>query len=359
MKNISLSNYSVPLMLLIAASAPALAQSYSFEIQTDNSAANFDAETVVDTAGTLIGDYDIDTNPDGTQTRPGVFGGAGNQPIDTSTSLATNTALSTNPSGSFVVSPNFDLGLIEIDDLLIDVLNGHEGVTNLSVTLLYETFHTVSPSFLYLGGVPFTVPLGEIGNVSQSAITQEAPAVGSLSPTDDPSIFDINVLVPVLLDMQFSFALPGSEPTDLPVDALPVVLPVIGQLEILDSESFLVSMTIAPDPIGAELPLDVPALPGIPLELPTFGTDSASVILTMSPNTLGVDAAMNLEIVALGSSVVCPADLDGDGVLNFFDVSAFLNAFAAKDQLADFNTDGEFNFFDVSAFLNAFTSGCL
>ncbi|PCI08315.1 hypothetical protein COB72_08545 [bacterium] len=54
----------------------------------------------------------------------------------------------------------------------------------------------------------------------------------------------------------------------------------------------------------------------------------------------------------------CPADLNGDGVLNFFDVSAFLQAFNAMDPIADFNGDGVFNFFDVSAFLNTYAIGC-
>jgi len=54
----------------------------------------------------------------------------------------------------------------------------------------------------------------------------------------------------------------------------------------------------------------------------------------------------------------CPTDLNGDGDLNFFDVSAFLAAFAANDPTADFNNDGFFNFFDVSAFLTAFAAGC-
>ncbi|MFG0245901.1 MAG: GC-type dockerin domain-anchored protein [Phycisphaerales bacterium JB052] len=54
----------------------------------------------------------------------------------------------------------------------------------------------------------------------------------------------------------------------------------------------------------------------------------------------------------------CLADLNGDGELNFFDVSAFLVGFADLDPLADFNNDGLFNFFDVSAFLVAFKDGC-
>lgn len=54
----------------------------------------------------------------------------------------------------------------------------------------------------------------------------------------------------------------------------------------------------------------------------------------------------------------CQADLTGDGSLDFFDVSAFLAAYAAMDPEADFTGDGAFNFFDVSAFLSAYSDGC-
>ena len=54
----------------------------------------------------------------------------------------------------------------------------------------------------------------------------------------------------------------------------------------------------------------------------------------------------------------CPADLSGDGVLNFFDVSAFLSAYSAGEPAADFTGDGLLNFFDVSAFLGAYSGGC-
>lgn len=46
------------------------------------------------------------------------------------------------------------------------------------------------------------------------------------------------------------------------------------------------------------------------------------------------------------------------GTLNFFDVSAFLDAFGAQDPAADFNADGRYNFFDVSDFLTQINQGC-
>ena len=70
----------------------------------------------------------------------------------------------------------------------------------------------------------------------------------------------------------------------------------------------------------------------------------------------GIDA-VKLQIVDC-DVVVCPADLNGDGMTDFFDVSAFLNAFNAMDPVSDFTGDGSFDFFDVSAFLTAFSAGC-
>ncbi|MGV6815269.1 MAG: GC-type dockerin domain-anchored protein, partial [Phycisphaerales bacterium] len=54
----------------------------------------------------------------------------------------------------------------------------------------------------------------------------------------------------------------------------------------------------------------------------------------------------------------CPADLTGDGQLNFFDISAFLSAFNAQDPVADINGDGVYNFFDVSGYITLFNQGC-
>ncbi len=54
----------------------------------------------------------------------------------------------------------------------------------------------------------------------------------------------------------------------------------------------------------------------------------------------------------------CPADLTGEGQLNFLDVSAFLSAYGNMDPIADFEPDGLFNFLDVSAFLSAYAMGC-
>jgi hypothetical protein len=54
----------------------------------------------------------------------------------------------------------------------------------------------------------------------------------------------------------------------------------------------------------------------------------------------------------------CLADFDGDGTLDFFDVSAFLAAFTTQQSSGDLNADGSWDFFDVSLFLSAYNAGC-
>jgi hypothetical protein len=55
---------------------------------------------------------------------------------------------------------------------------------------------------------------------------------------------------------------------------------------------------------------------------------------------------------------ICPADLNDDGSLNFFDLSIFLSMYGEGSAGADFTDDAFLNFFDVSAFLAAYNAGC-
>jgi hypothetical protein len=84
-------------------------------------------------------------------------------------------------------------------------------------------------------------------------------------------------------------------------------------------------------------------------------------------NLIGLDlgTGLSFEIIQSGNGVrarvvptLCAADLVPDGVLNFFDVAAFVQAFLNQDPIADFNGDGIFDFFDVSGFIVLFSRGC-
>jgi hypothetical protein len=78
----------------------------------------------------------------------------------------------------------------------------------------------------------------------------------------------------------------------------------------------------------------------------------------ISTGGTGYTPYSGFQFVLYGPTIidVCnPADLNGDGELNFFDVSLFLTDFSAG---GDYNGDGSTNFFDVSAFLTDFNAGC-
>ncbi|MCF6237866.1 MAG: hypothetical protein L3J79_03485 [Candidatus Marinimicrobia bacterium] len=84
--------------------------------------------------------------------------------------------------------------------------------------------------------------------------------------------------------------------------------------------------------------------------------------------TIAGDQFLNLSNPVVNNP--CLADLAGnpdgtpDGLLNFFDVSAYLTLFGAGDMAADLagnpdgTPDGLLNFFDVSAYLTLFGQGC-
>jgi len=57
--------------------------------------------------------------------------------------------------------------------------------------------------------------------------------------------------------------------------------------------------------------------------------------------------------------LTCAADLTGDNILDFFDISLFLSYFTSDDVRSDINGDGAFDFFDISLFLQIFNGDCL
>ncbi|MBM90948.1 MAG: hypothetical protein CMJ35_04950 [Phycisphaerae bacterium] len=108
-------------------------------------------------------------------------------------------------------------------------------------------------------------------------------------------------------------------------------------------------------------PFDPTLITHIPAAVPQGGNNTRYRQFVKRGNQIYMAAgAAGLRILSLdGCAGPCPADLNNDTVLNFFDVSAFIVAFTNEEPRADFNSDGELNFFDVSEFIVAFSNGCL
>jgi outer membrane protein assembly factor BamB len=89
-----------------------------------------------------------------------------------------------------------------------------------------------------------------------------------------------------------------------------------------------------------------------------FSHDGSTYYVPASGNNYAVDPIAPFYTIRMSDQIACPADLNPDGTLDFFDIAAFLAAFSSGDLSADFVLDGELNFFDVAAFLSAFDAGC-
>jgi hypothetical protein len=88
----------------------------------------------------------------------------------------------------------------------------------------------------------------------------------------------------------------------------------------------------------------------IPVPSGWVATATATDLLLGETSEFGLAMPFSVE--------TCRVDLNEDGMLDFFDVSEFLNLFANANPSADWNADGNHDFFDVSGFLNEFTTGC-
>lgn len=337
----------------------ASAQSFDGTVDSDASSGVLTTVAGLTTSGSLIGDYNPDTNPDGTQTRPGLFGGSGNNAIPVSTDLGAETDVSTNPAGGVSIETDFDALTIRFDGFMIDLLNGASGATELSVTMTFSTFHTVNPSFIYPGGIPITLPLGDAASITRAELVQVLAADGVLTPTADPDIFDFSAVIPGEANLTLAVGLPGSDPVPNDVDALPVVLPISGRVTRLLDGTIMVTVVGDAQAAQTGVPLDIGALPEIPFELPTLGTATAGVLLTLTPEELTFEASMAVDLTIAGVAGVCDADWNADGLVNFFDIVGFIGSYNAQEVRADLAAPfGSWNFFDVAAYLGMYNAGC-
>lgn len=294
----------VGLCLLTASAAHAGGTSlYDFTINQNLSGLNADINVGVSTAGTLIGNYDEVNNPTGTRTKPGLFGPFGpteNLPVETSLDVALVGSPNTRTSGAFRMEFDFNAGLLAMSDYSTNLLaSGAESLTA-EITLMTETFRTRNPTFLYLGGFPITIPIGQFTLNSLTA-TQVGVGPGTLTPID-ATHFSFSV-VPIV-SIAGSVDVLG-QTFDLPATPIPLLLS--GELEVAGETALITS--VQPLEIINSTPLDQ-ALPQIPLPLPTLDPDNpANVLLDLILSEVGAELTGTLTTVANGRLVPEPASL--------------------------------------------------
>ena len=334
-----------------------LAAPLDFTIDTGASTAAGSLSVLAATEGTLIGDYDETTNPGGTQTRPGLFGGSGNNAIPVTIELGTGTDLDTAPAGSFTLDADTGTLSFTIDAFAADLLNGSTVASSIDVTFLYETFRTINPSSLYPGGIPLPLSF-DGGELTTLTLVQTAPAAPGILADQGDGSYTFAAAVPV------EVTLVGSTLGGTPIDPGPteITLPLTG--------------VYTPNPDGsatANIDLDLegfsesfdtsglPPLPEIPFELPTLSSETASVLLNLAINTLSLEGSGLISIVANADAAGCnQADLaEPFGVLDLADLQTFIAGFVASDPIADIAApEGVWDLADVQAFIASFNAGC-
>ncbi|MEM9373720.1 MAG: GC-type dockerin domain-anchored protein [Planctomycetota bacterium] len=133
---------------------------------------------------------------------------------------------------------------------------------------------------------------------------------------------------------------------------------------------------IAPDDVSllSRLRIDQNTEPPIMVGGAWPGSHEEGVTYMSQTATVGADGRLdmhsglpsgNVRSVLNGIQVIrldeaCRADFaEPFGLLNFFDISAFIGAYQAGDPAADLAEPfGAFNFFDVSAYIGLFNAGC-
>ena len=286
--------------VMAAGSASGGSLPYDFQVLPAQSGLDAEINVGFGTAGTLIGNWDPVANPAGTRTKPGLFGPFGDDE-NVSVPMSLDAALTGRPNtaagGAFRMSFDFGGGLLSMSGYSGDLLkSGPESLTA-EISLLTETFRTRSPTFIYLGGIPITLPIGQLTLNSLTA-AQIGDAPGILTPIDATRY---SFIVAPLVELSASIEIFG-QTLDLP--ATPIPLPLAGEIEFTGDTATLTS--VQPLDLSSATPLDL-AIPQTPLALPTLDPDNpANVLLNLTADELSASIVGTLSTVALGQVVPEP-----------------------------------------------------
>lgn len=265
--------------------AAARAESVRYDCRFDPARSGLSAHIGlhVGTAGALHGNWDELNNPEGTRTKPGLFGGFGddeNLPVDVSFDFDLGGRVDSATAGAFRLRVKPDRNLIRMADLDADLLAGGPVTLPAEVTLLTDNFRTRQPDSLYFGDIPITLPLGEISLTALRITQTEERVVGSLTPIEG-NRFSFIIVPIVNLSGQFT-ALENT--FDLPPTPMP--LPLTGEIEI--GPIFVHLVSIQPIDLSQSQPLDL-ELPEFPLDLPTIlpPGDTAHLLMNLLLSEVG------------------------------------------------------------------------
>lgn len=349
-----IASCSVSMLLATDATAEVSGQ-YRFTYLPTQSGLNATLSATVSTSGTMIGNYDAAANPTGTRTKPGIFGSFGsteNLPVAVQDlSVAAEGQVATQTMGSFDLQCDSTTGVASVTGLSINALSSGSISIPFSISLFTEAFRTRSPTATY-PSIPLEIPVGSV-TVTQLDFAQAGPATGSITSIDGVQ-FEVSVTVPVTLSLTATVLDQVIEVTDGPV----VQLALAGVASFAGNSATLSAST----PLQFQQ-VETPAepLPAFDLPLPTTNPDTpANLVASLVLDEIGVSLLGQLSSSATGERIVppCPADVNGDRVVNGVDLGTLLAAWGACPNgcAGDLNADGVVNGVDLGTLLAAWGS---
>jgi hypothetical protein len=267
-------------------------------------------------AGTWIGNYVAVTNETGTRTIPGFFGGSGNTAIPFSSTVKPKVSITnTQPTGTFQFGFNPTTGTVDVSSLLVDTLAGQVGTISTSMLLTYSTFRTVQPTSTFIGLTNVDVPV-DSGSLTAATAAQSGAAIGVATPNADGT-WAFAVTVPVTISVA------GTALGQPFTNSAPAAMALTGTFSIVGNAISLTSQgTInetVPVPAG-------PPLVSAPFDLPTI-IPAGQVARLLISGTFADGSSTTVgssSLVMNGVPVPIIGDINGDGVVNGFDLGLLL-----------------------------------
>jgi len=336
------STRTAALIGLLSVAGMASADTYLCELVPPSSASNV-GQLNLPLNGTLIGNYDATTNPSGTQTRPGLFGGSGNNPINFTSTIVGDVGFSVSPTGTFTMELTPMGG--SISGLELDLTGGIAQEFGITLNINYQTFRTFAPNSTFIGGFTIPIPLAG-GEVSSVIVTQTGPApmiVGM--PDAEGTPFMALVPVDIVLTAQFTGVPIGGKPQ-------PAVLPLMGRYTVEGS-----AITISSSLSLPEETVNLPALPAIenqPLPLPTILPPGGTANLLLNGAFTGgtFSTGLSATLAAVGEREAGQTgDVNGDGTVNATDLGTLLAAWGSSLASCDLDGNGTVNGVDLAIML--------
>ncbi|OYT69187.1 MAG: hypothetical protein CFK48_09065 [Armatimonadetes bacterium CP1_7O] len=292
------------LAMVLGALRLASAQMYDFTVVAPPSGISGNLSIAANTQGTLVGNYDPDTNPTGTRTKPGIFGSFGpteNVPVNVSIGAAIGGNINRQASGTFRATVDGNTNTITLENLSVNFLANGPAVLPVTLTIAGQSFRTRNPTSTYIlpsQGISF--PIGAV-NLNQFNVVQTGAGVGVLTPTGTDQ-YNFTAGVPV--DLTFAVDLLGNPFAQ----TVPFVLPLQGQVVVSGGSALITSLQALNFAQTFNPNLDLPPFEfGLPTILPPGST--ANLIFDLMLEEIGLNVDLEVNLRAEGTLVPEPASL--------------------------------------------------